>query len=134
MPLCIAHIFGHFIQFPRSRLISIRPAGTSVGRLLLLYTRSYGITVPSAERRGGADGAGAGPQLRDQRVRRELAGRGPGRHAGRGVGGRGRAHGGAAPGGGARAVAHRGGAGLGRARACAAERRPARVQGDSRYS
>lgn len=78
---------------------------------------------------GGADGAGAGPQLRDQRVRRELAGRGPGRRAGRGVGGRGRAHRAAAGRARARAVAHRGGAVLGPAAPGAAERGPAGLQG-----
>lgn len=90
--------------------------------------------VTFAERGSSPDGFGGGPQLRDQRVRRELAGRGPQRHAGRGVGGRGRAHGGAGAHARARPVAHRGGAGLGPARARAPQRGPARVQGATSFS
>lgn len=45
-----------------------------------------------SERGGSADGSSAGPQLRDQRVRCELPGSGSWRHAGRGVGRRGRPH------------------------------------------
>lgn len=89
--------------------------------------------VSISERGSSPNGPRTRPQLRDQRVRRELAGRGPGRHAGRGVGGGGRAHGAAHAHHGARAVAHRGHAVLDATHAGAAEWRLAGIQGMQKY-